>query len=76
MAKLLGEHGLLQHSTSLYLDEIHVPLIVWGSNDVPAGKTIDTPVTLTALPSTILSLIASKDDPFPGPSLAVLMSKR
>lgn len=72
--ELLGEHGLLQHSASLYLDEIHVPLIIWASNDIPTGKTIDTPVTLTSLPSTILSLTASKDDPFPGPSLAVLMS--
>jgi arylsulfatase A-like enzyme len=70
----LGEHGLLQHSASLYLEEIHVPLIVWGPGYVPAGKTIDTPVTITALPSTILSLIDSNDDPFPGPSLTLLMS--
>jgi len=71
--ELLGEHGLLQHSASLYLQEIHVPLIVWGPGYVPSGKTIDTPVTITALPSTILSLIGSSDDPFPGPSLAILM---
>jgi len=70
----LGEHGLLQHSASLYLEEIHVPLIVWGPGYVPAGKTIDTPVTITALSSTILSLIDSRDDPFPGPSLTLLMS--
>jgi len=70
----LGEHGLLQHSASLYLDEVHVPLIVWGPNYIPAGKTIDTPVTIAALPSTILSLIGSSDDPFPGPSLALLMT--
>ncbi|MBK9925998.1 MAG: sulfatase-like hydrolase/transferase [Anaerolineales bacterium] len=71
----LGEHGLLQHSASLYLNEIHVPLIVWGPGHVPSGKSIDTPVTLTALPSTILSLIgSSNNDPFPGPSLAILMS--
>lgn len=70
----LGEHGLLQHSASLYLEEIHVPLIVWGPGYIPAGKTVDTPVTITALPSTILSLIDSNDDPFPGPSLTLLMS--
>ena len=70
-----GEHGILQHSASLYIDEIHVPLIVWGPNhDVQSGKVIDTPVTLTALPSTVLSLIGSSEDPFPGPSLTVLMS--
>jgi len=68
----LGEHGLLQHSTSLYLQEIHVPLIVWGSG-LPAGRQIETPVSTTALPSTILSLIKAQNDPFPGPSLAELM---
>ncbi len=70
----LGEHGLLQHSASLYLDEIHVPLIVWNPAYVPSGKTVDTPVSLTSLPSTILSLVNAKEDPFPGPSLAVLIS--
>jgi arylsulfatase A-like enzyme len=49
-------------------------LIIWGPGYVPAGKTVDAPVTITALPTTILSLIDSNDDPFPGPSLAVLMS--
>lgn len=69
-----GEHGILQHSASLYLDEIHVPLIVWAPGQVPAGKMVETPVTIAALPSTILSLVNAADDPFPGPSLAVLIS--
>ena len=68
----LGEHGLLQHSASLYLEEIHVPLIVWGPG-LPAAKQIDTPVSTTGLPSTILSLIGAQDDPFPGPSLSELI---
>ena len=70
----LGEHGLLQHSASLYLPEIHVPLIVWGPDYIPAGKTIDTPVSLSALPATILSLVNSSDEMFPSPSLAMLMN--
>lgn len=69
-----GEHGILQHSASLYLPEIHVPLIVWAPGKVPAGKTVETPVTIAALPSTILSLVNVTDDPFPGPSLALLIS--
>jgi arylsulfatase A-like enzyme len=69
----LGEHGILQHSASLYLDEIHVPLIVWNPAYVPVGKTIATPVSLTTLPSTILSLVNSEENPFPAPSLTVLM---
>jgi arylsulfatase A-like enzyme len=70
----LGEHGILQHSASLYLDEIHVPLIVWNPAHLPTAMTIDTPVSLTTLPSTILSLVNSEENPFPAPSLTVLMS--
>lgn len=69
----LGEHGLLQHSASLYLQEIHVPLIIWRPGMVPANKQVDTPISTTALPSTILSLIDAEDDPFPGPSLSQLI---
>ena len=70
----LGEHGLLQHSASLYLPEIHVPLIVWGAANIPAGEVINTPVSLTALPATILSLVNSSNEIFPGPSLALIMT--
>lgn len=68
-----GEHGILQHSASLYLSEIHVPLIVWGPGYVPAGKTVDTPVTLTSIPPTVVSLVNSQNNPFPEPSLTLLM---
>lgn len=68
----LGEHGLLQHSASLYLQEIHVPLIILGKG-VPADTLVDTPVSLTSLPSTILSLVQSQHNPFPQPSLTQLM---
>jgi arylsulfatase A-like enzyme len=67
----LGEHGLLQHSASLYRQEIHVPLIVWGAN-VPKGTVIDTPVSTTALPSTILELLGVKDGTFPAQPLTLL----
>jgi len=70
----LGEHGLLQHSASLYLDEIHVPLIIWGLGNAQAGKVIDTPVTLTSLPPTVLSLVGSQENLFPEPSLTMLLS--
>ena len=69
----LGEHGLLQHSASLYMQEIHVPLIIWGSDDLPSGKRIDVPVSTTSLPSTILSLIGAQNDQFPELSLTLLM---
>ncbi len=71
--KSFGEHGLLQHSASLYLQEIHVPLIVWGTDFAPPGKVIDTPVSLSALPATLTSLVHAGENPFPGPSLTDLM---
>jgi len=67
----LGEHGLLQHSASLYRQEIHVPLIVWGAG-VPSGKVIDTPVSTTAFPATILNLVNANADIFPSKSLTLL----
>ena len=67
----LGEHGLLQHSASLYRQEIHVPLIVWGAG-VPAGKVMDTPVSTIALPSTILDLLGVNGHTFPPQPLTLL----
>jgi arylsulfatase A-like enzyme len=67
----LGEHGLLQHSASLYRQEIHVPLIVWGAG-APSGKVIDTPVSTTAIPSTVLQLLNANDGTFPSQPLTRL----
>lgn len=69
----LGEHDILQHGASLYLQEIHVPLIVWGPNHVPSAQSIGVPVSTTSLPVTILSLINAVHNPFPEPSLTLLM---
>lgn len=70
-----GEHGILQHSASLYWQEIHVPLIVWAPGRVPAGKTIATPVSLTSLPPTILALIGADPQPFPAQPLTLLINE-
>ncbi len=70
----LGEHGLLQHSASLYWQEIHVPLIMWGSGDVLAGRVIDTPVSTTALPATIFEFLNVNDGAFPSSSLTFLLN--
>jgi arylsulfatase A-like enzyme len=55
------------------VQEIHVPLIVWGLDSGPSGKSIDTPVSLSALPATILSFVNASENPFPGPSLSALI---
>jgi len=49
-----GEHGLMTHGSALYRELIHVPLILWRPGAVPAGKKVDAPVSLTALPATLL----------------------
>jgi len=69
----LGEHDILQHGASLYLQEIRVPMIIWGPKYVPAGKNIGVPMSTTSLPVTILSLINAVHNPFPEPSLTLLM---
>jgi arylsulfatase A-like enzyme len=68
-----GEHGLMTHGSSLYRELIHVPLILWGPGRIPAGTEIDTPVSLTALPATLLEEAGEAQHPdFPGLSLAHL----
>ena len=71
----LGEHNLYQHGGSLYIQEIHVPLVLWGSGNVKTGLRIETPVSTTSLPSTILALIQCQETWFPSPSLTMLMNR-
>ena len=63
----LGEHKLFGHGRSLYVQELHVPLIIAGAK-IPAGQVVSDPVSLRSLPATIMDLMA-KDNPFPGGSL-------
>jgi arylsulfatase A-like enzyme len=66
-----GEHGLVSHGGSLYMQLLHVPLLVLG----PAlgrsrGTVIDTPVTLRDLPATVAECVGmGAGHPFPGGSL-------
>ena len=68
-----GEHGLLQHTNSLYREVVHVPLIIWWPGHVPQSVRVAEPVSNAALPSTVLALIGKQDQAlFPGPSLQQL----
>lgn len=67
-----GEHGVFDHGNSFYRQAVHVPLIIRFPGHVPAGSRIDTPVSLAALPATIMELIGLEKHPFPGHSLAPL----
>ncbi len=48
-----GDHGLYLHGTSLYLDEIGVPLVIL-SPDAPANRVVNEPVSLRDLPATVV----------------------
>jgi arylsulfatase A-like enzyme len=66
-----GEHGLYGHASSLYDQEVHVPLLIDGPRNVPNGRSIDTPVTLRDIPATIVDLLGfASESHFPGRSLA------
>ena len=65
----LGEHGMLGHGNSLYLDQLQVPLLVIQPGQIPPGKTITTPVSLRSIPATILEAAGLPNGRFPGRSL-------
>jgi arylsulfatase A-like enzyme len=67
-----GEHGLFDHGNSVYIQAIHVPLIMRLPGQVPAGVRVAEPVTLRDLPATILGLTGAPDPSIPGMSLAEL----
>jgi arylsulfatase A-like enzyme len=64
------EHGLLGHGTTLYEEELHVPLIIVAPGLAP-GTVIEEPVSLVDLAPTILDLLGLSPEPhFEGHSLA------
>ncbi len=66
----LGLHGLFGHGHSTSLEEIGVPLVIL-SPGAPAGRVVQTPVSLRDLPATVVNLLGmAADSPFPGHSLA------
>jgi arylsulfatase A-like enzyme len=68
-----GEHGLFLHGNSLYREVIHVPLIFWWPNRVPAGVRVSRPVSNAAIPATILDLLnLGHQEHFPNKALTPL----
>lgn len=55
-----NEHGMYLHQHSLYWEVIRVPLLLWWDAKLPAGKRISVPVSLTAIPATLLDLISDE----------------
>jgi arylsulfatase A-like enzyme len=66
----LGEHGLYGHQSSLYHEQIEVPLIIRWLGKTPAGARVSVPVSLAELPATVMELIGEPQQTlFPGRSL-------
>lgn len=64
-----SEHGFLDHGASLYLPELHVPLIIRLPGDEGRGCVVKEWVTLRDLAATIADLSSVKAGTFPGTSL-------
>ena len=56
-----GEHGLDGHANSLYIQALAVPLVIRYPPAIPAGKRVDTVISLRDLPATILDLVGVRD---------------
>jgi arylsulfatase A-like enzyme len=64
-----GEHELMLHGNSLYMNSIHVPLLIRAPQRTPSGAIVDQPVDLSSLPATILDLANVSQHALPGRSL-------
>ena len=71
-----GGHGHLSHGNSLYMQGLHVPLVIrWPNGGVPKQVVVPAPVSLRDLPATILQLAGDREaKAFPGVSLSPLWS--
>ncbi|HUK54988.1 MAG TPA: sulfatase [Candidatus Binatia bacterium] len=71
--EFFGEHGLYLHKNALFLEGIHVPLLMVWPGHLPAGARIETPVTIARVPATVMGLMPGRGrQDFPGPSLEPL----
>lgn len=69
-----GEHGLFKHGNSLFLELLHVPLLIRAPGRVPAGSRVGTVVSTRDVPATLLDLAGLTYAPMVGTSLAPLWS--
>ncbi|MBI3661466.1 MAG: sulfatase [Acidobacteria bacterium] len=65
-----GEHGLYGHETSLYREQVRVPLIFRWPGKIAPERRVNVPVSLAGLAATILDWAGeASQEKFPGPSL-------
>ena len=69
----LGEHGLQHHGASLYLDLVHVPLLIRYPGHIPGGARVNAMAGNIAIPATVMDMLGDRGDPqFPGPTLQAM----
>jgi arylsulfatase A-like enzyme len=65
-----GERDFFLHGNSLYMPVLHVPMMVWFGDRVPAGARVAAPVSIRDIPATVVSLAGLPEgSTFPGTSL-------
>lgn len=65
------EHGVMDHGYSLYLQALHVPLLIFFPGVIPRGISVPDAVSLRDIDATIVDLLNVKSKlVFPGKSLA------
>jgi arylsulfatase A-like enzyme len=69
-----GNHDLFGHGNSLYLETLHVPLILSLPGKIPAGLKVPQIVSLHQIPSTVMELIGEDPTSFPSNSLVPFWS--
>lgn len=57
-----GEHGDFEHGTNLYMEQLHVPLVVSMQGVVPDGLRVAEPVSIASIPATVMDLIGGESD--------------
>jgi arylsulfatase A-like enzyme len=67
-----GEHGLKGHGNSLYMELLHVPLVIRAPGLAPAGLRVSRVVSIRDVPATMLNLAGISDKRIIGTSLAAL----
>ena len=67
----LGDHGLTFHGAALYWEQVHVPLVMWYPERIPAGLRIARPVSNAGIPATIMKFVQAEKT-FPSPALSEL----
>jgi hypothetical protein len=71
--EFFGEHGFYLHKNALFLEGIHVPLLLVWPGHLPPGVRVASPVSIACLPATVMSLLPGRDKmKFPGTSLVPL----